>query len=65
MKRIHHLFVMAASASALLLASCDRTKPYTIEVPPAEAHFVGKMNQIYTVEDNPNTQYKLSLGTTR
>lgn len=64
MKRIHHLFVMAASATALLLASCDRTKPYTIEVPPGEAHFVGKMNQIYTVEDNPNTQYKLSLGTT-
>ena len=55
---------MAASATALLLTSCDRTKPYTIEVPPAEAHFVGKVNQIYTVQDNANTQFKLSVGTT-
>lgn len=64
MKRIHHLFIMAASATALLLTSCDRTKPYTIEVPPAEAHFVGKMSQIYTVQDNANSQFKLSVGTT-
>jgi len=64
MKRIHQLFVTVASAATLLLASCDRTKPYTIEVPPAEAHFVGKLNQTYTVQDNATSQYKLSLGTT-
>lgn len=50
--------------SMLFLYSCDRTTPYEIEVPPAEAHFLGKEFQTYTVKNEPTSEFRIKVGTT-
>jgi hypothetical protein len=52
------------SATMLFLYSCDRTTPYVIDVPPAEAHFMGKEIQTYTVKNEPTSEYRIKVGTT-
>jgi hypothetical protein len=64
MKRINILSLLYILAVTFLLASCDKTKPYEIEVPPAQAHFVGKATQVYAAETNPAPEFKLQVGTT-
>jgi len=64
MKRINNLSLLTILAFTFLLASCDKTKPYEIEVPPAQAHFVGKEVQVYAAETNPAPAFKLQVGTT-
>jgi hypothetical protein len=64
MKRINNLSLLTILAFTFLLASCDKTKPYEIEVPPAQAHFVGKAIQVYAAETNPAPEFKLQVGTT-
>lgn len=64
MKRINNLSLLTILAFTLLLASCDKTKPYEIEVPPAQAHFVGKAIQVYAAEINPAPDFNLQVGTT-
>ena len=64
MKRINNLSLLTILAFTFLLASCDKTKPYEIEVPPAQAHFVGKAIQVYAAETNPAPEFNLQVGTT-
>ena len=64
MKRINNLSLLTILAFTFLLASCDKTKPYEIEVPPAQAHFTGKAIQVYVAETNPAPEFKLQVGTT-
>ena len=64
MKLFNNLTLVAFAAVALLLGSCDKTKPYDVDVAPAFAHFVGKSNQIYEVIDNTTPAYKVKLGST-
>lgn len=64
MKRINNLSLLTILAFTFLLASCDKTKPYEIEVPPAQAHFVGKAVQVYAAETNPAPEFNLQVGTT-
>jgi hypothetical protein len=64
MKRINILSLLSILALTFFLASCDKTKPYDVEVPPAQAHFVGKEIQLYAAETNPAPEFKLQVGTT-
>lgn len=64
MKLLNNLSLIASVSAALLLTSCDKTKPYDVEVPPAQAHFVGKEVQVYSAADNPTPVYDLQVGTT-
>jgi len=64
MKRINILSLLSILAVTFLLASCDKTKPYDVEVPPAQAHFVGKATQVYAAETTPAPAFKLQVGTT-
>ncbi len=56
-------FALSALAFSFLLAGCDKTKPYDVEVPESQVHFVGSRNQQYNVA-NPPTPYNITVGTT-
>jgi hypothetical protein len=64
MKLFNNLALAAFGAAALLLGSCDKTKPYDVDVAPAYAHFVGKSVQVYEVIDNTTPAYSVQVGTT-
>jgi hypothetical protein len=64
MKLFNNLTLVAFAAVALLLGSCDKTKPYDVDVAPPFAHFVGKATQLYEVVDNTTPAYKVQLGST-
>lgn len=64
MKLFNNLTLVAFAAVALLLGSCDKTKPYDIDVAPPYAHFVGKATQLYEVIDNTTPAYKVGVGST-
>ena len=64
MKLFNNLALAAFGVAALLLGSCDKTKPYDVDVAPAYAHFVGKSVQVYEVIDNTTPAYSVQVGTT-
>ena len=64
MKFIKNLSLSAMAGLMLLLASCDKTKPYEIVTPSSEAHFIGKDVQVYAVETDPVPVYNVVIGTT-
>jgi hypothetical protein len=64
MKFIKNLSLSAMAGLMLLLASCDKTKPYEIVTPSSEAHFIGKDVQVYAVETDPVPAYNVVIGTT-
>jgi len=64
MKLFNNLTLAAFAAVALLLGSCDKTKPYDVDVAPPFAHFVGKATQLYEVVDNTTPAYKVQVGST-
>jgi len=57
------IFPLLAGAVMAGLISCDKTKPYELIIPPAQAHFVGTKAQTYTLT-NPAPVYKVVVGLT-
>jgi hypothetical protein len=63
MKFIKNISLYALAGLLLLLASCDKTEPYEIAIPPSQAHFIGDKDQKYFVESNTQV-YNVVIGTT-
>jgi hypothetical protein len=64
MKLLNHISLIAVVALTFMLGSCDKTQPYDVEVPPAQAHFVGKAIQVYKAETANVPVYNVVVGTT-
>ncbi len=64
MKYTNALSLFAVAAIALLLGSCDKTKPYDTVVAPPQAHFVGAKTQTLSATTNPVPVYNVIVGTT-
>jgi hypothetical protein len=64
MKSIKNILTLAMIASMFVLSSCDKTKPYDVDVSAPRAHFVGKETQVYNVVDNPAPSFTVQVGTT-
>jgi hypothetical protein len=61
---MNHLSLIAVVAMTFMLGSCDKTQPYDVEIPPAQAHFVGKEIQVYKAETASTPAYNVTVGTT-
>jgi len=64
MKLLNHISLIAVVALTFMLGSCDKTQPYDVEIPPAQAHFVGKEIQVYKAETANVPVYNVVVGTT-
>lgn len=64
MKYLTNILLPAVVGAAMILTGCDKTKPYDIQVPPAEVHFLGPKNQTYAVLADPAPTYYVVVGTT-
>ena len=64
MKILNNISLIAIIALAFTLGSCDKTKPYDVEVAPPESHFVGSKTQSYSAANNPAPSYNVVVGTT-
>lgn len=56
--------LIAIVAMTFLLGGCDKTKPYNLDVAPPRAHFIGSVNKLYNVIDNPAPSFTFQIGTT-
>ncbi|MBC7536647.1 MAG: hypothetical protein H7258_13230 [Ferruginibacter sp.] len=63
MKFLSKISLAGIIALLILIAGCDKTKPYDVIVAPPEAHFVGAKNQSYFVVDSLPV-YNVIVGTT-
>lgn len=64
MKQVKNISLLAIIALVMIMTGCDKTKPYTIDVAPAQAHFVGGKTQVYSVVDDPAPSFVLQVGST-
>lgn len=64
MKLTNFLSCVGVILLALLLASCDKTKPYDLITPPAAVHFVGDKSQSYTLDAGVVPPFTIMIGTT-
>jgi hypothetical protein len=64
MKFFKNLSLVAMAAMVLLLASCDKSKPYDIVTANPEAHFIGKDIQVYSIVVDTVPAYNVIVGTT-
>lgn len=64
MKYLNNLLLPTIVAASMILTGCDKTKPYDIQLPPAEVHFLGPKNQTYSVIADPAPTFYVVVGTT-
>lgn len=64
MKLYKNKSLLAVLSAAILLVSCDKTKPYDTITPPAQAHFLNATSGSYYVKNDPNSVFKIPVGTT-
>jgi len=57
-------YAIGLMAVVVFFTSCDKTKPYETDIPPALAHFVGAKVQSYDVLVDPAPTFNLVIGTT-
>jgi hypothetical protein len=64
MKQLKNISLASLIVLLAVTAGCDKTKPYDLITPEAQAHFVGGANQTYSVLVNPAPAYVIKVGTT-
>lgn len=64
MKIFKNMKWVLACMMLFVLASCDKTKPYDVIVPPGQANFANQTLLYYFVKNDPSTQFKLPIGLT-
>jgi len=64
MKKTINKITLPALLAIVILAGCDKHKPYDLVKPGASVHFIGSKNQSLSVVTNPAPAYTITLGTT-
>src|SRR5882757_8943973 len=64
MKLYQNKSILAILLLVTILAGCDKTKPYDTAIPPAQAHFLNATGGNYYVKNDPNSVFKIPVGTT-
>ncbi|SJZ80963.1 hypothetical protein [Sediminibacterium ginsengisoli] len=63
--KLRNLYVpVTVLAIAGVMASCDKNKAYPIITPPTEASFLTATSGTYYVKNDPNSVFKIPVGTT-